>query len=229
MWLQLMMPLALLLVGHGLLTTKRFLITEQGKVKADADSAESNRNLARMFQGQGQLDMAFDRFRKCPMDDSLMDAQYSLGLDFERKRQFNMAESVFAYMATHNPKFKDLAPYTKADNLLPVIKVMHIVAKVADALDYAHAQNIVHRDIKPANIMYEADADIVKVTDFGIVRITDSSKTKTGMVLGTPSCMPPEQLSDKKVDGRSDLFSLGVMLYQMTTGTYHLQEIQWQH
>ena len=63
MWLPLMMPAALLLVGHGLLTTKRFLITEQGKVKADADSAESNRNLARMFQGQGQLDMAFDRFR----------------------------------------------------------------------------------------------------------------------------------------------------------------------
>jgi len=79
-------------------------------------------------------------------------------------------------------------------------------------------QHVVHRDIKPANIMYELETDTVKVTDFGIARITDSSKTKTGMVLGTPSYMSPEQLAGKKVDGRSDLYSLGVMLYQMLTG-----------
>ncbi len=66
--------------------------------------------------------------------------------------------------------------------------------------------------------MYEPESDIVKITDFGIARITDSSKTKTGMVLGTPSYMSPEQLAGKKVDGRSDLFSLGVMLYQMLCG-----------
>jgi serine/threonine-protein kinase len=77
---------------------------------------------------------------------------------------------------------------------------------------------VVHRDIKPANVMYEMDTKIVKVTDFGIARITDSSKTKTGMVLGTPSYMSPEQLSGKRVDGRSDLFSLGAMLYQMSVG-----------
>jgi serine/threonine-protein kinase len=77
---------------------------------------------------------------------------------------------------------------------------------------------VVHRDIKPANIMYELDSDTVKVTDFGIARITDSSKTKTGLVLGTPSFMSPEQLAGKKVDGRSDLYSLGVMLFQMLTG-----------
>jgi serine/threonine-protein kinase len=77
---------------------------------------------------------------------------------------------------------------------------------------------VVHRDIKPANIMYEPESDSVKVTDFGIARITDSSKTKTGMVLGTPSYMSPEQLAGKKIDGRSDLFSLGVMLFQMATG-----------
>jgi eukaryotic-like serine/threonine-protein kinase len=76
----------------------------------------------------------------------------------------------------------------------------------------------VHRDIKPANIMYEFDSDTVKVTDFGIARITDSSKTKTGLVLGTPSFMSPEQIAGKKVDGRSDLYSLGVMLFQMLTG-----------
>ena len=78
---------------------------------------------------------------------------------------------------------------------------------------------VVHRDIKPANIMYEPESDTVKVTDFGIARITDSSKTKTGMVLGTPSYMSPEQLAGKKIDGRSDLFSLGVTLYQMLVGT----------
>jgi serine/threonine-protein kinase len=76
----------------------------------------------------------------------------------------------------------------------------------------------VHRDIKPANIMYELETDTVKVTDFGIARITDSSKTKTGLVLGTPSFMSPEQLAGKKVDGRSDLYSLGVMLFQMLAG-----------
>jgi serine/threonine-protein kinase len=102
--------------------------------------------------------------------------------------------------------------------LLPAAQVLSIVARVAEALAYAHKQNVVHRDIKPANIMYEAESDTVKVTDFGIARITDSSKTKTGLVLGTPSFMSPEQLAGKKVDGRSDLYSLGVMLYQMLSG-----------
>jgi serine/threonine-protein kinase len=92
------------------------------------------------------------------------------------------------------------------------------VARSAEALNFAHARNVIHRDIKPANIMYEPKSGSVKITDFGIARITDSSKTKTGMVLGTPSYMSPEQLSGKKVDGRSDLFSLGVMLYQLTSG-----------
>jgi serine/threonine protein kinase len=85
-------------------------------------------------------------------------------------------------------------------------------------LSYAHKQHVVHRDIKPANIMYELASDTVKVTDFGIARITDSSKTKTGLVLGTPSFMSPEQLAGKKVDGRSDLYSLGVMLFQLLAG-----------
>ncbi|HEY3326781.1 MAG TPA: serine/threonine-protein kinase [Novimethylophilus sp.] len=354
MWLQLMGPAVLLLAGHLLLTTKRFLVTERGKEKSEAESAESNRSLGLMFQGQGQLDMAFDKFRKCPLDDSVMDLLYNLALDFERKRQFNKAEAVFGYMAEFNPKFrdleqrlarskamaetvilggsgggrtnssiladgsmekpmlgryqvekelgkgamgvvylgkdpkisrevaiktmalaqefepdeladvkerffreaetagrlnhpnivtmydageehdlcyiameflkgKDLVPHTKPDHLLPIPRVMDIALKVADALDYAHANNVVHRDIKPANIMYEMDTGSVKVTDFGIARITDSSRTKTGMVLGTPSYMSPEQLSGKKVDGRSDLFSLGVMLYQMTTGQLPFQ------
>jgi serine/threonine-protein kinase len=348
MWLQLMQPLALLVVGHVLLITKRFMVTERGKEVSDAQAAGNARMLGLAFQGQGQLDMAFDYFRKVPLDDTVMDNLYNLALDFERKRQFNKAESVFRYMHGYNPKFrdleaklsrarqmsetvilggtqghpggtlvlgggaekpmlgryqvekelgkgamgvvylgkdpkigrvvaiktmalsqefepdelaevkerffreaetagrlshtnivtiydageehdlcyiamellkgKDLVPFTKQGHTLPIEKVASIVARVADALGYAHRQNVVHRDVKPANVMYEPENDVVKVTDFGIARITDSSKTKTGMVLGTPSYMSPEQLQGKKIDGRSDLFSLAVSLYQLACG-----------
>ena len=348
MWIQLMLPLALLVVGHVLLVTKRFMVTERGKEVSDAQSAANARMLGLAFQGQGQLDMAFDYFRKVPLDDTLMDNLYNLALDFERKRQFNKAEAVFGYMAGYNPKFRDLeaklsrarqmsetvilggaqshpggtlalgggtekpmlgryqvekelgkgamgvvylgkdpkigrvvaiktmalsqqfepdelsevkerffreaetagrlshpnivtifdageehdlcfiamellkgqdlVPFTKPGSTLSTDKVVSIVARVADALGYAHRQNVVHRDVKPANVMYESESDTVKVTDFGIARITDSSKTKTGMVLGTPSYMSPEQLAGKKIDGRSDLFSLSVTFYQMLSG-----------
>jgi serine/threonine protein kinase len=127
-------------------------------------------------------------------------------------------EHELAYIAMEFLKGRDLVDYCKDGNLLPPAKVLSICARVAEALAYAHRQNVVHRDIKPANIMYEFDSDTVKVTDFGIARITDSSKAKTGLVLGTPSFMSPEQIAGKKVDGRSDLYSLGVMLYQMLTG-----------
>jgi tRNA A-37 threonylcarbamoyl transferase component Bud32 len=343
------MPAALLVIGHAALTTKRYLVTEAGKVKSDEESAETNRMMGLALQGQGQLDMAFDRFRRVPMSDAVMDNLYNLALDFERKRQFNKAQAVYEHMAAWNkgykdlqsklnraknlsetvilgggsshpggtmlldggavekpmlgryqvekelgkgamgvvylgkdPKIgrvvaiktmalsqefegeelddarerffreaetagrlqhqnivtifdageehdlayiameflkgKDLVDFCKDANLLPMPKVVSIVARVAEALAYAHRQNVVHRDIKPANIMYELDSDTVKVTDFGIARITDSSKTKTGLVLGTPSFMSPEQIAGKKVDGRSDLYSLGVMLFQMLTG-----------
>ena len=349
-WVKLMLPASLLVIGHLLLTTKRFLMTERGKEQSEAAGAESNRMLGLAFQQQGQLDMAFDKFRKCPVDEQLLENVYSLALDFERRRQFNKAESAFAFIHQNDPKFrdvgdrmnrakvmsetiilggssgarssaatmvitgtgekpmlgryqiqrelgkgamgvvylgkdpkigrevaiktmaladeyegdelqevkdrffreaesagrldhpnivkmydageehdlayiamefikgKDLAMFTKNPNLLPFDKVMSIIERVAAALDHAHKLNIVHRDIKPANIMYDVDTDIPKITDFGIARVTDSSKTKTGMVLGTPSYMSPEQLSGKKIDGRSDLFSLGVMMYQMTCG-----------
>jgi serine/threonine-protein kinase len=354
MWIQLMASAVLLVIGHVLLTTKRFLSTERGKARSDLESAESNRMLGLAFQGQGQLDMAFDKFKKVPLDDQLMENLYNLALDFERKRQFNKAQAVYENMATYNPKFrdldkklnrakqlsetvilgsrggrtnastlvleggaekpmlgryqvekelgkgamgvvylgkdpkigrivaiktmalsqefeadeleevkqrffreaetagrlnhpnivtiydageehdlayiameflkgKDLVPQTKPGNLLPLPKTLSVVARVAEALAYAHQQNVVHRDIKPANIMYDAQANSVKVTDFGIARITDSSKTKTGMVLGTPSYMSPEQLAGNKIDGHSDLFSLGVTLYQLACGSLPFQ------
>ena len=347
-WLKLVFPATLLVLGHLALTTKRFLMTEAGKVKADEESAETSRMMGLALQGQGQLDMAFDRFRRVPLNDAVMGNLYSLAMDFERKRQFNKAEAVYQHMAAFDKDYKDikaklsraknlsetvmlgggghpggtmlldggavekpmlgryqvekelgkgamgvvylgkdpkigrvvaiktmalsqefsgdelvdarerffreaetagrlqhqnivtifdageehdlayiameflkgkdLADHCKGDQLLSVPVVLSIVARVAEALAYAHKQHVVHRDIKPANIMYEPDSDTVKVTDFGIARITDSSKTKTGLVLGTPSFMSPEQLAGKKVDGRSDLYSLGVMLFQMLAG-----------
>ena len=350
MWLQLMLPALMLVAGHVLLTTKRFLLTEKGKARLDIESAESNRMLGLSLQGQGQLDMAFEKFRKLPVDKSVLELLYNLALDYERKRQFNKAKSVYDYMAEHDPKFrdikerstraqtleetvilgggggsspggtlvlegggvekpmlgryeverelgkgamgavylgkdpkisrvvaiktmalsqefepdeledvkerffreaetagrlthpnivtiydageehdlayiameflkgKDLTSHIKPDTLLPITTVLSIIKRAAEGLDYAHQHNVVHRDIKPANIMWDEETDTLKITDFGIARITDSSKTKTGMVLGTPSYMSPEQLAGKKVTGQSDLFSLGVMLFQMALG-----------
>ena len=349
LWLKLMIPAVFLLTGHLLVTIKRARVTDMIRIRSEAEGAESNRMLGLAFQGQGQLDMAFDKFRKSPMDDGLMDLLYNLALDYERKRQHNKAGAVYAYMADHNPEYrdlkqrmkrtrameetvvlggsnshpggtlmldgdeiqkpmlgryqvekelgkgamgvvylgrdpkinrvvaiktmalsqefeadeleevkerffreaetagrlnhphivtiydageehdlayiameflkgKDLTPFTKPDRLLPPAQVFEIIARSADALDFAHQQGVVHRDIKPANMMYEQESGSLKITDFGIARITDSSKTKTGMVLGTPSYMSPEQLSGMKVDGRSDLFSLGATFYQLLTG-----------
>ncbi len=349
-WLKLMLPGLLLIFGHLLLTTKRFLMTERGKARLDIESAESNRMLGLSMQGQGQLDMAFEKFRKLPVDKSVLELLYNLALDYERKRQFNKAKSVYDYMKDHDAKFRDigdrstraqameetvilggagasspggtlilegsgvekpmlgryeverelgkgamgavylgkdpkisrvvaiktmalsqefeedelqdvkdrffreaetagrlnhpsivtifdageehdlayiameflkgtdLAKYIKRDNLLPVNKVLDLIKRAAEGLGYAHGSNVVHRDIKPANLMWDPETDSMKITDFGIARITDSSKTKTGMVLGTPSYMSPEQLAGKKVGGQSDLFSLGVMMFQMVTG-----------
>jgi len=128
-------------------------------------------------------------------------------------------EHDLAYIAMEFLKGHDLARCCKPDNLMDMRTVISIVARSAEGLDFAHKQNVVHRDIKPANIMFEPVSNTVKITDFGIARITDSGKTKTGMMLGTPSYMSPEQLASKNVDGGSDLFSLGVMLYQMLSGS----------
>ncbi len=123
-----------------------------------------------------------------------------------------------AYIAMEYLKGDDLQAYTQAPKLLPVATVLNVVARVADALAYAHSQGVVHRDIKPANVMVDLSSDVVKVTDFGIARVADSARTRTGMVLGTPSYMSPEQMAGRRVDGRSDLYSLGVLLFQLLTG-----------
>jgi eukaryotic-like serine/threonine-protein kinase len=127
-------------------------------------------------------------------------------------------EHDLAYIAMEFLKGTDLDGYTQKDHLFPMRETLSIVAHVADALDYAHSKSIVHRDIKPANIMMLEETREIKVTDFGIARITTSSKTKTGVILGTPSYMSPEQVAGKKVDGRSDIFSLGVVLFELLAG-----------
>jgi CHASE2 domain-containing sensor protein/predicted Ser/Thr protein kinase len=121
------------------------------------------------------------------------------------------------YIAMELLHGEDMRTFTEKDKRLPLKTVLEYLATVADALDYAHTQGIVHRDIKPANIMRLEDGSI-RVTDFGIARITASSKTATGTVMGTPSYMSPEQIAGKKVDGRSDLFSLGIVLYEFVCG-----------
>jgi len=352
-WLKMFYPALMLIAGYTVVVSKRYLVTEKKKEMLEGESAETNKMLGLSFQGQGMLDMAFEKFRKVPIDDSMKENLYNLSLDFERKRQFNKAAAVLEHLATKDAKFKDvqarmdklkaagetvifgtaglkkggadatvmvgggasdlakptlgryevirelgkgamgvvylgkdpkinrevaiktlrfedefdaadmtamkerffreaesagrlvhpnivtiydagddgdisyiamellsgtdLKDFTTKGKLLSVNETLEVVAKVADALDYAHQQGVVHRDIKPANIMRLKDGTI-KVTDFGIARITSQSKTATGTVMGTPSYMSPEQLAGSKVDGRADLFSLGVTLYEMLTG-----------
>ena len=123
-----------------------------------------------------------------------------------------------AYIAMEYLKGRHLSEFVAPDRLLPVETVLDLLSRTADALDYAHAQNVVHRDIKPANIMYDSTSDTLKITDFGIAKLSDANRTRTGVVLGTPAFMSPEQLEGRNVNGHTDLFALGVSLYQLLTG-----------
>lgn len=100
---------------------------------------------------------------------------------------------------------------------LSIDKKIDIAVQACDGLDYAHRHGIVHRDIKPGNIRV-LENGLVKILDFGIARIESSELTKTGMVMGTVSYMAPEQIAGKKVDGRADVFSMGVVFYELMTG-----------
>jgi len=348
-WLKITPQLFLLVLGYILIVSRNLFITEKTKEKVEADSVETNKALGLSFQQQGLLDLAFEKFRKCGIDEpGVKDLLYNLGLDYERKRQFNKALAAYNMIVESDGDFKDLderipklkgvestmifgasgthraeigatlkgldtkptlgryeitgelgrgamgvvykgvdptihrtvaiktlplseldeedvgaikqrffreaesagrlnhpnivaiydageehdlayiameylsgenlVHYTREANLLPLRYVLDIIAQVASALDYAHGKSVVHRDIKPANIMLLKETKEIKVTDFGIARIISSSKTKTGVVLGTPSYMSPEQVNGRKVDGRSDIFSLGIVMYEMLAG-----------
>jgi CHASE2 domain-containing sensor protein/tRNA A-37 threonylcarbamoyl transferase component Bud32 len=344
-WIKTISASLLLFVGYlAIVFRPRFLDWQPNK-RVEADDTETNKMLGLSFQGQGMLDMAFEKFKKCPIEDeSVRELLYSLGVEFEKKRMFNQALAAYEYIA-QSGSYKDvddritkfrmigdtmifgfgadkkeesplddadakptlgryeivrelgrgamgavflgkdprinrevaiktlryeeidveqleeikkrffreaeaagklshpniitiydvgedydiaylameflegtnLTKYCQKDQLLPFPEVVRIVSAVAGALDYAHENGVIHRDIKPANIMILKNGEI-RVADFGIARVVTTSKTQTGTILGTPSYMSPEQIAGQKVDGRSDLFSLGVVFYELLTG-----------
>jgi CHASE2 domain-containing sensor protein/tRNA A-37 threonylcarbamoyl transferase component Bud32 len=338
-----------LVTVYAVLSVKDFIIRQQTLGLTSKESIETNRMLGLSLQSQGLLDLAFEKFRKCPLDDAMKDVIYNLGLDYERKRMINKAVSVYEYilqldntfrklneripklrkligplsmagqdgkkqagkivvsddlgvkptvgryeiidelgqgamgivykakdprinrlLAIKTIRFADefeeekladvkgrflreaeiagklshrsvvsiydvgedydltymameflegenLQKYCRKGNLLPLRKILFIVGETASALNYAHSNGVIHRDIKPANIMLLKDGKI-KVTDFGIAKAVSSSETKSGIILGTPNYMSPEQINGQKIDGRSDIFSLGVVFYELLTG-----------
>ncbi|MEX0603816.1 MAG: protein kinase [Marinobacter sp.] len=127
-------------------------------------------------------------------------------------------EADLAFIAMDFAPGKPLSAYGKLNGLLPIAVVLKVLSQVAEALDYAHRHKIIHRDIKPGNIIYDAKTGGLKITDFGIAKITDDSRTRTGSVMGSPLYMSPEQLKGQKVTGASDIYSLGVSLYKLVCG-----------
>ena len=348
MWVPLFVPSALLLLGCTAHLMRRVVLARALKPEPANESAQTDRMMGLALQGQGQLDMAFERFCRVPMAGALVPDLYFLAMDFERQHRFDKAQAVYAHIMQFDDTYKDikdrwvraqalvghagvaerLVPpagepllgsppekmmlgryqvdkelgkgamglvYLGTDpkigrrvalktmalsqefeghelvdardrffreakaagrlqhphivtifdageahdlafiameyipgqdlqhhctrgQLLPVPQVLSIVARVAQALAYAHSLQVIHRDIKPGNVMFEQTTDTVKVTDFGIARITDGNKTRTGIVMGTPSYMSPEQLTGLVLDGRSDLYALGIMMFQLLTG-----------
>ena len=123
-----------------------------------------------------------------------------------------------AYIAMEYVPGTPLRDFTDPKRLLAPRRALELAASTAEALDYAHNQGVIHRDIKPANLLYNSKEGSLKISDFGVARITDNNRTKTGIVLGTPMYMSPEQLGAEKLTGLSDLFSLGVTLYELLIG-----------
>lgn len=127
-------------------------------------------------------------------------------------------EGELGYIAMDLLTGAPLSNFLKPSNLLPAPLIYQLMIQITDALDYAHKQNVVHRDIKPANIIFDDEIQRVTLTDFGIACVTDQSKTRTGTIMGSPFYMSPEQVIGERVDGRSDIFSLGVTFYQLLSG-----------
>jgi len=121
-----------------------------------------------------------------------------------------------AFIAMEYVRGTNLKLLLQGDQPLSLQFVLDVVAQMADALDYAHSNRVIHRDIKPANILITSE-NRVKITDFGIARLDSSNLTQEGQLLGTPNYMAPEQIQGRDVDWRADLFSLGIVLYEMFT------------
>jgi len=123
-----------------------------------------------------------------------------------------------AWMAMQLVPGCTLQRYTHASRLLPVGLVLGFTERLARAVAHAHAQGVIHRDIKPGNVMLDLPTGQLKLTDFGIAGLADMSRTRTGVVLGTPLYMAPEQLGGASADARGDLYSLGVVTFQLLSG-----------
>jgi serine/threonine-protein kinase len=121
------------------------------------------------------------------------------------------------YLAMEYLEGKSLEKIVQEQTILPIETILPIYDQVCSALDNAHRNKIVHRDVKPANIMILQNG-LVKVTDFGIAKMMSMGMTQAGQILGTPNYMSPEQVKGRQIDGRSDIFSLGVILYELVTG-----------
>ncbi len=342
-WFKTTYIVCAILTIYFTISLKHLLLT-RGSTR---DSVETNRLLGLSFQSQGLLDLAFDKFRRLPMDDETKELVYNLGLEYERKRitdraliayeyirkwgsyrdlderipqmkasdnsstlgsygesrevsiladtseetlsrvgRFDILDELgkgsmgqvykaldpkinrllaiktirfsdefeedliqeikerffreaeiagqlshpsivtiydvgedrdLTYMAMEFLEGENLEKYIFKENLLPFTKILDVIAEVAEALAFAHKADVIHRDIKPANIMLLKNGE-VKVTDFGIAKAISSSRTKTGVILGTPNYMSPEQIMGQKMDLRSDIFSLGVVFFQLLTG-----------
>ncbi|MBN2125330.1 MAG: protein kinase [Deltaproteobacteria bacterium] len=343
LWFKSVYVAGCLVAEYIVLSVSRLFVSE----RVTKESIETNRLLGLSFQSQGLLDLAFDKFKKLPMDLETRDLIYNLGIEYEQKRLINKALEAYecankgggfrdlndriprlkesdksstlgshavvregavletpagdarasvgryeilgelgkgsmgivykaldpkinrmlaiktirfsdefdddviqeikerffreaeiagqlshpsiviiydvgedgelTFMAMEFLEGDDLENFITKKNLLPFRQVLDIVASVAGALDYAHKHEVIHRDIKPANIMLLKGGG-VKVTDFGIAKAISSSRTKTGVILGTPNYMSPEQIMGQKIDHRSDIFSLGVLFFQLLTG-----------
>ncbi len=121
------------------------------------------------------------------------------------------------YLAMELLDGKSLQAMVEEQNILSIETIAPMYEQVCSALDHAHRKNVIHRDIKPANIMI-LESGLVKVTDFGIAKMMSMGMTQAGQILGTPNYMSPEQVKGRGVDGRSDIFALGVILYELVTG-----------
>ena len=127
-------------------------------------------------------------------------------------------EGPLAWLAMEPVPGSDLARYTRPQRLLPEPLVLRVCERIALALAYAHRQGVVHRDVKPANVLVDWPSDAVKLADFGLARADDGVQTGTGIVPGSPAYMAPEQLAGAVPTPRSDLYALGVMLFQLLAG-----------
>jgi len=127
------------------------------------------------------------------------------------------SEEGATFIAMEYVRGTDLKERLAGEGRLDLADAVHVVTQVAEGLDYAHSKGVVHRDVKPANILLTEDRQ-VKLTDFGIARLDTSNLTLEGQLLGTPNYMAPEQIQGQATDHRADVFSLGVVLYEMLTG-----------